>query len=419
MPVWIKCGLKLAKERDKDDLNQNGRLLEISFGYLQSNRIYSWHKSIIDNSLLTWQTNIDQNYLAVQHQRDSLLQLRFTSNCLDNYFIISTTYARTYMMILPLRVPPKCYAISTLNGSKTHLLKLTFDVFDQSCLSDSSAISLKFADESSLLKCANAIERLMKLDRHRGYIECVPMSSPTSNKYQHRLFDFWSNYAYQALLSLGHRIKHRITSKTFQKIRTDSYISRNEEYANHSCYLKLMTIYHQAQQNRFFDINQEYDRVPPVLPSIVLDKWIYVPRVYLTPYGIFPLPVKPMRGNRILREKKLFGPNENFCRVLLRDIDFGAAREEFIKGNTKWIKDLIVGKEHLCIGGQQFQFLLFSNSQLKDRSFWFHSPYLGCTAENIRQWMGDCSHETCIGTYIARKALTLTSTTASIKVITQ
>lgn len=416
MPLWIKFGLKLMEKSNVNISNKDGRLCEISLGYLQSNRMYLWHKKITNNSSLIWRSNVVQNYVAIEYQTESPEQLRLTADCLDKFFIISTAYSGVYMMILPLTTPAKCYNVLSLNKSTSYLRKLNFDLLDESCLSHSSAISLIFADEPSLYNFADAIERIMKLDRHQGYIESGAMFGAEPDTCDHQLLDFWSSYAYQALLSLGHRIKHRITWQTFQKIYTQSQASRNEKQSNHSCYLKLMAIYHQAQQNRFFDINQEYDRVLPLSPSVVLDKWIYVPRVYLTPYGVFPLPIKPMQGNRILRQKNDFGPSEHFCRVLLRDIDFDSARDEFIKINKQWIKNFIIGKNHLYVGNRQFQFLLFSNSQIKERSFWFHSPYFGRTVDHIRQWMGDFSRETCVGTRVARMALTLTSTTASIMV---
>jgi hypothetical protein len=120
------------------------------------------------------------------------------------------------------------------------------------------------------------------------------------------LSDFWSNYAYQMLLSLGYRVKNQITSNTLNKIIELSNASKHEQYPNHQCYAKLMTLYYRARHNRFFNINEEFDNIPPMPSSIVLSKWEYVPRIYLTPYGVFPLPIKPMRGNRILRERQLF-----------------------------------------------------------------------------------------------------------------
>ncbi|CAF3918308.1 unnamed protein product, partial [Rotaria sp. Silwood1] len=413
MPVWIKHGLKLAEESDTLIPVKKGDLLEISFGYLSSNRTYTWHKKITTNHSLTWETNVTQNYTAILYQTDLLWELRLTPECLDTYFIISSANYGDYMMILPLKASPKCYNVLSKDSTTIRARKLDFAMIDKLCLANSSAIYLRFADKASLTVCANVFTRVTRLDCHEGYIECVPMSLE-SDQFRSCLLDFWSSYAYQALMALGYRIKHRMTEQTSQKMDIDSKSSQTEQYPNHLCYLKLMAIYFQAQQNRFFDINQEYDRVKPMSPSTVLDQWIYVPRIYLTPYCIYPQPIKPTRGNRILRQKEQFGPYEHFCRVMIRDVDLGTARAAFIKTNEEWIKNLIIAEDPIYVGNRHFWFLLCSNSQLKDRSFWFHAPYLGRTAVHIRRWMGDFSRETCIGTCIARMALTLTGTTPSI-----
>jgi hypothetical protein len=124
-----------------------------------------------------------------------------------------------------------------------------------------------------------------------------------------------------------------------------------------------------------------------------------------------------MRGNRILREQQLFGPADHFCRVIIRDIDLGQPQQDFMKIIEQWIKNLLIGADPVTVGDRQFHFLLCSNSQLRDRSFWFHASYGNHGAEDIRQWMGDFSRERCVGTRIARMALSLTGTTPTIKVI--
>ena len=63
-----------------------------------------------------------------------------------------------------------------------------------------------------------------------------------------------------------------------------------------------------------------------------------------------------------------------------------------------------------------YSFLLRSNNQLRDRSFWFNASYNGCRAAHIWQWMDDFSSEGGTGTWIARMALSLTATTATINV---
>jgi hypothetical protein len=241
--------------------------------------------------------------------------------------------------------------------------------------------------------------------------------SPQTWHFNHILADFWSSYAYQMLLALGYRIRCRITPNTIGKIIKLSNSSQGKPYSNNPCYLKLLVLYYRALHNHFFDINEEFDGIQPMPSSVILDKWFYVPRIYLTPYGIYPLPVKPIRGNRILREQQLFGPADHFCRVIIRDVDLGQPRQKFMKINEQWIKNLLIGVDSITVGDRQFHFLLCSNSQLRDRSFWFHASYENRRAEDIRQWMGDFSHETCVGKRIARMALSLTGTTPTIRVI--
>jgi len=218
------------------------------------------------------------------------------------------------------------------------------------------------------------------------------------------------------LLALGYRIKLKINSNTIRKITQLSDLSRGQQYSTNPCYLKLIALYYRARHNHFFDINIEFNEVQPIPSSVILEKWEYVPRIYLTPCGVYPLPVKPMRGNRILRERVRFGPAEHFCRVIIRDIDMGQPQQDFMKINETWIKNLLTENDYIAIGDRAFYFLLCSNSQLRDRSFWFHASYNNRGAEDIRRWMGDFSGERCVGTRIARMALSLTGTTATITV---
>jgi hypothetical protein len=411
--VWIKHGLKPVEEAEGELNNSDkfGHLVEVSFGYLPSTAVYSWNKKIQNYNLLKWQTNIREKYLAIKYQTN---ELRLNQECLDNYFVVSTAYAGIHMLILPLKAPPRCYILPRRPG-QYHKRTLEFGMIDRLCLADSSALCLQFRSQNTLGAFAEFLINVIKLDCHTGSINSVEMSGQ-SQHFNQNLSDFWSNYAYQMLLALGYRMKHQLTFDTHRKIVELSNLSRGKQYSNHECYLKLMAIYYRARHNRFFDINKEFDSIRPIPSSVVLDKWEYVPRVYLTPYGIFPLPIKPMRGNRILRERQSFGPSENFCRVIIRDVDLGQPQNDFMKINERWIKDLIIGDSHIIVGDRPFHFLLCSNSQLRDRSFWFHASFNGRGADHIRQWMGDFSSEKCIGTRIARMALSLTGTTATITV---
>lgn len=415
-PVWIKYGLKPAKEESAVVADQQGALVDIRFGYLASNRLFLSDQLSFSPLYLSWRTNVNQEYVAIRSLHGRCEEFRLTATCLEKYLIVAEHHPRAgvHTMMLPLRTPPKCYETS----GKTCTRKLDFQNISASCLSDSSALCLSFANEDSFRMCTKVLVDLLKLECHVGYLASAPMSS-TPYRLNPCLSDFWSSYAYQTLLTLGHRITHPMRLETLQKITILSHRSQNAQYPDHACYLKLMAIYYQARQNRFFDINLEYDRVRPLNSSILFDKWLYVPRIYLTPYRVVPLPVKPMRGNRVVREKDKFGPIEHFCRVILRDTDLSQPRKEFIQMYKQWIRSLLLAENLIQLGNKQYEFLLFSNSQLRDRSFWFYAPYRSCRAETIRHWMGDFSRETCIGKRVARMGQSFTGTTPTIKVMSK
>jgi hypothetical protein len=412
-PVWIKFGLKSVEQSELQS-NTGDKFYnfpEISFGFLTSNIDYSWSEMIQNGNCLQWETNIREKYLSIRYKNN---ELRLNQECLMKYFIIATDSPGFYGIILPLKASPRCY-IKSRGPGHFYERTLTFETINASCLADSSALCLRFWNQYSLTVCTEFLINVMNLDCHNGPIRYNQMSFPIW-PFNYTSWDFWSSYAYQMLLALGYRIKCQIILNTMDKITALSFLSRGKPYSIHPCYLKLIAVYYRARHNHFFNINDEFDDIQPMPPSIILDRWEYVPRIYLTPCGVYPLSIKPMRGNRILRERQLFGPADNFCRVIIRDVDLGQPQRDFMKINEQWIKNLLVGADCIRIGDRQFYFLLCSNSQLRDRSFWFHAPYQTCGAEYIRQWMGDFSHEKCVGTRIARMALSLTGTTPTITV---
>ncbi|CAF2053186.1 unnamed protein product [Rotaria magnacalcarata] len=411
-PVWFQKRLEVNNEI-VPSAYKSSDLMDISFGYLLSTHEYCWRTKVAGRNLLTWETNVNQKHLIIKHEASEFI---LNQDCLDKYFIILNSQFEKYGIILPLKTSPRCYASAQRRNSSYRQRRLEFDCVDGVCLANSSALSLTFRRQMSLEKAKEFLVTVLKLDYLQGNINCRQMSAQPMLLDQ-PLSDFWSSYAFQMLMALGDRIKHRLTADTLKKIKYLSNLSDGEQYPNHRCYLKLTAVYYRARFNRFFDINEDFDNIQPLPSSVVLDKWVYVPRIFLTPYGIYPLPVKPMRGNRILREEERFGPGKNFCRVIIRDVDCGQPQLDFMKINEKWIQDMIMAKNNIQVGDQKFEFLWCSNSQLRDRSFWFHSDYKGCQAKNIREWMGDFSHEKCIGTRIARMALSLTGTTPTLKLL--
>ncbi|CAM4866237.1 unnamed protein product [Rotaria socialis] len=412
LPVWIQKRLEVNNEIEPSAYKSSD-LMEISFGYLLSTQAYRWRTKVADKHLLKWETDARQKHLTIKHGTS---EFSLNQDCLDKYFIILSNQSEKYKIILPLKTSPRCYDSPQHRHSSYRQRKLDFGSIDGACLANSSALSLKFRSQKSLEEFKEFLVTVLKLDHHQGKINCNRMSAQAL-LFDQNLSNFWSNYAFQMLMTLGYRIKHRLTADTLEKIKYLSNLSYGEQYPNHRCYLKLTAVYYRARFNCFFDINEDFDNIQPLPSSEMLDKWVYVPRIFLTPYGIYPLPVKPMRGNRILREEELFGPGRNFCRVIIRDVDLGQPQADFMKINQQWVQDMIMANKNIQVGDQTFEFLLCSNSQLRDRSFWFHSEYEGRRATDIREWMGDFSREKCIGTRIARMALSLTGTTPTLKLL--
>ena len=379
---------------------------------MASNLNYTWCKENHLEGEIKWIADYKNKGITINHKRN---EFRLNQDCLEKYFISVISQGTIYKIILFLKAPPRCYVAPQYRG-QFYQRQLDFGKINQSCLANSSAVCLQFNCAQSINDCLHFLVEVMQMDCHYARMAFTAMLVQISD-FNNIELDFWSSYAYQMLLSLGYRIKEQIKRNTIAKIRRLSFESRGQQYSNHPCYLKLTTVYYNARRNYFFDINSAFDQTQPIPSGIILNKWEYVPRIYLTPYGIYPLPIKPMRGNRILRERDLFGPGEHFCRVIIRDVDLTQPQQDFMKINEQWIKYLFVGNSYITIGNRVFYFLLCSNSQLRDRSFWFHAPYRNYRAENILEWMGDFSHEKCVGTRISRMALPLTGTTATIEVL--
>jgi RNA-dependent RNA polymerase len=178
----------------------------------------------------------------------------------------------------------------------------------------------------------------------------------------------------------------------------------------------MIAIYHIAKKNRFFNIEKEFFKIKPQwLPPMQLS-YDYIPRIFLTPYGQYPRPLKPLRANRVLRQSDQFGSAmKHFCRVILRDCDMGSIQNDLIKSWRQKLRNILI-VEGLSIGQCKFHFLLFSNSQLRDGSLCFYHQYKQNTVNHIHQWMGEFNHEKSVGTRIARMAQCFTSTTHGINV---
>ncbi|XP_022778050.1 uncharacterized protein LOC111319571, partial [Stylophora pistillata] len=121
-----------------------------------------------------------------------------------------------------------------------------------------------------------------------------------------------------------------------------------------------------------------------------------IKRAVITPTRLLFYPPEVMVKNRVLRNYD----TDDFLCVSIRDEDL--SKLSAARGNIHDILDGVNRKlnEGLVVGGQRFQFLGSSNSQLRNHSCWFVGP--SSLPDDIRRWMGDFTNIKCVASYMAR-----------------
>ena len=121
---------------------------------------------------------------------------------------------------------------------------------------------------------------------------------------------------------------------------------------------------------------------------VVPENCVLIPRMVFTPTRDIYFPHEVMEKNRVLRD---FHQLDFLC-LQIRDEDFSRLATHAginINDILTRLKQLL--KNGVEVGGQFYQFLGSSNSQLRSHSCWFVSPTGEHNAGTIRQWMGDFS----------------------------
>ena len=377
---------------------------QVTFGSFATMGEYTYHKWI-DRISIDLNSKPDEIHVMTGKK-----YFRLATDCLDTYFVFDPPNK----LFLPLKKPVRCF--EKLNRTRAkRILDLTQHLQGPE-LADTSTICFTLPKNVTLLMYQQLTEKLN--------LQCFyPLSPISVRKLDFPLgyglaagVDFLSNYAWEMILSLGFRIKDRLTLPFMEKVNSLAKSASNDQYPEHRFYAKMIAVYHKAKNNRFFSLCDEYDKIKPAWLPPQQEGYDYVPRIFLTPYGRYPKPLKAMRSNRVLRQTERFGPPvEHFCRVLLRDCDLECIHGEVLKEWSPELKKFLLN-DGLSIGRQNYEFLLFSNSQLRDRSLTFYRPFGETTVEDIYQWLGEFKQEKSIGTRLARMAQCFTSTTPGIEV---
>ncbi|KAI9207883.1 RNA dependent RNA polymerase-domain-containing protein [Polychytrium aggregatum] len=141
----------------------------------------------------------------------------------------------------------------------------------------------------------------------------------------------------------------------------------------------------------------------------------FVQRVLVTPLRICPRPPDLDTSNRITRHYSAH--RHRFLRVVFVDEDFGPINQtdsEIIY--DKRIRHLVCNG--IQVGGYTYQFLAYSNSQLREQGCWFYDETpvgndVPPTCDMIRQSIGDLSHIKTVGKHASRLAQGFSSSTST------
>ncbi|KAJ8753360.1 hypothetical protein K2173_019759 [Erythroxylum novogranatense] len=161
---------------------------------------------------------------------------------------------------------------------------------------------------------------------------------------------------------------------------------------------------------------------PPVVP--LDDGLVYIHRVQITPTKIYFCGPEVNLSNRVLRNYP--DDIENFIRVSFVDEDLDRlystnlqppnSSESEGRRTSIYQRILSVQRNGIVIGNKNFEFLGFSQSQLRENSLWMFASRPGLTAADIRNWMGDLSEIKNVAKYAARLGQSFSSSRETFNV---
>lgn len=152
----------------------------------------------------------------------------------------------------------------------------------------------------------------------------------------------------------------------------------------------------------------------------VIDKTMLVRRVFITPLAVLPYPPERETTNRIIRKYQQY--SDRFLRVAFVDEELGsilqASSDDIF---TKCLTGSV--SEGILIAGRRFNFLAYSNSQIREHSCWFYDESIQIgenvippSADEIRAWVGDLSSIKIPGKYAARLGQAFSDTVSTLNI---
>ncbi|XP_044489065.1 probable RNA-dependent RNA polymerase 1 [Mangifera indica] len=304
------------------------------------------------------------------------------------------------------------------------------DFTPSSCIGQSAAICLElpstgylsdFQKEFAYYKETGGkfvVERGSTSSCNSGH---VPIVSPAQG----------SNLPFRILFKINMLVQHgciprpAVDEKFFRMVDPHR---RNAAFVEHA----LETLFYSKQccfEPRLW-LRSEYQKYstaarPLMFPSIGLSHGLeYIRRVLVTPSKVYFFGPEINLSNHVLRSYS--DDSENFIRVSFVNEDLDKIHPTVLSprassGNTErhtrvYHRILSTLRNGIVIGDKKFEFLAYSNSQLKGNSLWMFASRPQLTAREIRERLGDFSAIRNVAKYSARLGQSFSSSRESVDV---
>ncbi len=239
-------------------------------------------------------------------------------------------------------------------------------------------------------------------------------------------------YSWQMLSSVGYRLQLQIDQEDFlQKLNKLSEERNNPDELFYRVCVYLSRIF---SLKPFLNINQELqhavteskrkrdDSAYGLVRKIDIEEVneAYIPSVTLTPTTMRIKPLKLCRTNRVLRATEQFGRAlEHFVLVDVRDENSRDLQSFHFRDLRPLLLNYLTSGFTLMDDDREYQYLHHSQSQLRERQFWFyhHDKKLpNLSVSDAYLWMGNFDREKNPAKYAARMALCFSTTKATVQV---
>ncbi|KAM4119796.1 hypothetical protein ACJW30_03G086600 [Castanea mollissima] len=169
------------------------------------------------------------------------------------------------------------------------------------------------------------------------------------------------------------------------------------------------------------------NRLPKPTAKPLDDGFVYVHRFLITPSKVYFCGPEVNLSNRVLRKYHEY--IDDFLRVSFVDEDLDklhatvlSSCASSVRGERRtgiYDRTLSILRNGIVIGAKKFEFLAYSNSQLRENSVWMFASRPGLIVADIREWMGDFHEIRNVAKYAARLGQSFGSSRETVSISRQ